>query len=284
MKDEALRMAMRKAFNLGSIYWQQVDSEFSSNWKKGDATKAQLDQLIEDTIKRAIAESALDKKAENARELGLDYEPADGTQVSKVWWDGEKLMAKPIPLEDIYQPAPVQEPVAKYIGECSEGSLVQLYEDVKKGTEFYTTPPAQPAPAQPVARTDQQIVDQTEELAVWLLSWCFNHQPETDTPMRESTHPFAERCWAAACHIQEMLTATDPENSVAELDAETTKPAAQQHGPYSAPVKEMWPVAPKAAAQPAVPDAIHHTDLSESLEYIQGWNDCRAEMLKEMKP
>jgi hypothetical protein len=34
------------------------------------------------------------------------------------------------------------------------------------------------------------------------------------------------------------------------------------------------------AAQPAVPDAIHHTDLSESLEYIQGWNDCRAEMLR----
>jgi hypothetical protein len=70
---------------------------------------------------------ALDKKAENARELGLDYEPvpenfidalkfdvamrdaapvqepADGTQVSKVWWDGEKLMAKPIPLVDFYQ-------------------------------------------------------------------------------------------------------------------------------------------------------------------------------------
>jgi hypothetical protein len=52
-------------------------------------------------IKQALA---LDKKAENARELGLDYEPADGTQVSKVWWDGEKLMAKPIPLVDFYQP------------------------------------------------------------------------------------------------------------------------------------------------------------------------------------
>jgi hypothetical protein len=36
-------------------------------------------------------------------------------------------------------------------------------------------------------------------------------------------------------------------------------------------------------AQPAVPDSIHHTDLSESLEYIQGWNDCRAEMLEMMK-
>jgi hypothetical protein len=38
------------------------------------------------------------------------------------------------------------------------------------------------------------------------------------------------------------------------------------------------------AAQPAVPDAIHHTDTSETLEYIQGWNDCRAETLKMRKP
>ena len=36
-------------------------------------------------------------------------------------------------------------------------------------------------------------------------------------------------------------------------------------------------------AQPAVPDSIHHTDLSESLEYIQGWNDCRQAMLEMMK-
>jgi hypothetical protein len=37
------------------------------------------------------------------------------------------------------------------------------------------------------------------------------------------------------------------------------------------------------AAQPAVPDVIHHTDLSEHPQYIEGWNDCRAEMLKGMK-
>jgi hypothetical protein len=35
-------------------------------------------------------------------------------------------------------------------------------------------------------------------------------------------------------------------------------------------------------AQPAVPDAI--TDNSETHEYIQGWNDCRAETLKMRKP
>ena len=39
---------------------------------------------------------------------------------------------------------PEQEPVAKYIGECNDGSLVQLYEDVTKGTVFYTTLPQRP--------------------------------------------------------------------------------------------------------------------------------------------
>lgn len=79
------------------------------------------------------ANEALDKMAENAKELGLDYElqdkdpdlieqpaqqePLDSTQISKVWWDGEKLMAKPIPFVEFYKPAPVakpheQEPVA----------------------------------------------------------------------------------------------------------------------------------------------------------------------------
>jgi hypothetical protein len=36
------------------------------------------------------------------------------------------------------------------------------------------------------------------------------------------------------------------------------------------------------AAQPAVPDAI--IEAGESPDYRDGWNDCRAEMLKGMKP
>ena len=48
------------------------------------------------------------------------------------------------------QPAQ-QEPVAEYIGECNDGSLVQLYDDVKKGAKFYISPP------QRKPLTDEQI-------------------------------------------------------------------------------------------------------------------------------
>jgi hypothetical protein len=116
--------------------------------------------------------------------------------------------------------------------------------------------------------------------------------------MRESTHPFAERCWAAACHIQEMLTATDPENAVAELDVDATSPAAPVQEPvawmdasgdiykhdlwydWNPPHTPLYTTPP--AAQPAVPDAIN--DNSESPEYRSGWNDCRALMLEMRKP
>jgi hypothetical protein len=82
---------------------------------------------------------ALDKMADNARELGLDYEPVDGTHVSKVWWDGEKLMAKPIPFVEFYRPVQ-QKPSCK---DCRTESPCRA-----KGQDFdvcsvYVPPPAQ---------------------------------------------------------------------------------------------------------------------------------------------
>lgn len=74
-------------------------------------------------------------------------------------------------------------------------------------------------PQAEVVRSEQEIVDQTEELAAMLMSWSFNHEAaDPSTKMRESNHPFAERSWEMACRVQEFLTATDPENAVAELD------------------------------------------------------------------
>jgi hypothetical protein len=48
-------------------------------------------------------------------------------------WEDRALKA-----EAAMKPA---EPVAKYIGECADGSLVQLYDEMKKGTELYAAPP-----------------------------------------------------------------------------------------------------------------------------------------------
>jgi hypothetical protein len=93
MSKEAMRLALHKAFQLGQRYWSWSDSEYSSHWKKADAAKAEFDQLVQDTINAALAEQP------------AQQEPVDSTQISKVWWDGEKLMEKPIPFVEFYKPA-----------------------------------------------------------------------------------------------------------------------------------------------------------------------------------
>jgi hypothetical protein len=57
-----------------------------------------------------------------------------------------------------------------------------------------------------------------------------------------------------------------------------------QHSENCKATKAITAIKQAPPAQPAVPDVIHHTDLSEHPQYIEGWNDCRAEMLKGMKP
>lgn len=55
-KDEALKLALKKAFDLGKRYWQQANSDFTSQWRKSDVTLASFNQLVEDTIRDALAE------------------------------------------------------------------------------------------------------------------------------------------------------------------------------------------------------------------------------------
>ena len=54
-KAEIARKAMRKAFILGQTYWQQADSEYTSQHKKADETMAKFQLLVEETLD-AIAE------------------------------------------------------------------------------------------------------------------------------------------------------------------------------------------------------------------------------------
>jgi hypothetical protein len=68
-------------------------------------------------------------------------------------WGGGFQAKRAMAADKLQEPA--QEPVARYIGDGSQGSLVQLYDDVKKGTDFYTTPPQRPW----VGLTDDELAD-----------------------------------------------------------------------------------------------------------------------------
>lgn len=69
------------------------------------------------------------------------------------------------------------------------------------------------------ARSEQQIVDQTEALADMLMK-AFHRREKADplSTYRGTQDTRARQCWLMACEIQEMLTDTDPENAAAEVD------------------------------------------------------------------
>jgi hypothetical protein len=83
------------------------------------------------------------------------------------------------------------------------------------------------AEAKPAHRTAREIVDQTEELAGSLMRWAHRREPSSAYgTYRDAEDPRGKSCWEMACKAQEILTATDPENAVSELDeAEPVAPA-----------------------------------------------------------
>jgi hypothetical protein len=109
-----------------------------------DAYEAGYQAGIEDTYKRM---DALDKKAENARELGLDYEPVPENFIDALKFD--------VAMRDA---APVQEPVAwrytdarghyRYRGYVPGFDAEYQLLKPEALCLCATTPPAQPAPVQ----------------------------------------------------------------------------------------------------------------------------------------
>ena len=126
-KDEALDKALEALTPFSTPNWAGTGVD------KANEAIAAIKQARSAPVQEPVAKDNSNYRLDPP---GLD--PAGGTQVSKVWWDGEKLMAKPIPLEDIYQPAPVQEP-DYWLGYGLQAHTEKPFEGA---TPLYTTPPA----------------------------------------------------------------------------------------------------------------------------------------------
>lgn len=85
---EAVRSALRKAYNLGQTYWQQADSEYRSENKKSDATAAKFVRLIDDTVAQI---AALDSRAQPVAAGELPKLPQPSWVYIDVARDGQKV-------------------------------------------------------------------------------------------------------------------------------------------------------------------------------------------------
>lgn len=110
MTKEALRLAL-EALVLNNAEWKHLaDSGDSGYWSAEDQNHYKQTEQAIAAVQRALANEALEKMAENARELGLDYEP-EPVPVAVVRWND--------------------------IGHISWRTHVMLSDD----TPLYTTPP-----------------------------------------------------------------------------------------------------------------------------------------------
>jgi hypothetical protein len=66
-------------------------------------------------------------------------------------------------------------------------------------------------------RSAQQIIDQTNELAAELYR-LRGYMVHSGFRFDQATHPMEIECWEGACAAQRLLTDTDPDDALAELD------------------------------------------------------------------
>lgn len=69
-------------------------------------------------------------------------------------------------------------------------------------------------------RTDQEIVDQTEELARMVLREAFDLETLVDFDIRQHPDPRCRRAWNVAKRVQEIMTATDVDDALANVEAD----------------------------------------------------------------
>ena len=63
-KDEALKLAFQKAFQMGQDYWYYANHEFESYNKKSDEIRAKFNKMVKETIEEALAQPDQEPKTQ----------------------------------------------------------------------------------------------------------------------------------------------------------------------------------------------------------------------------
>ena len=98
---EMVSKALREAYNLGQRYWQQADSEYISQHKKADDTRAKFMALVEETCAALAGQATAPQQG--AQEPVAWLSPWRADQVTT---DYDAYGERGIPLYTAPQPAP----------------------------------------------------------------------------------------------------------------------------------------------------------------------------------
>ena len=216
-----------------------------------------------------LANAALDKKAEHARELGLDYEPAPVQPVAHIVGEVDHAgkVWKPAPVQPSAWESEMRSELAKlgFEGQCPEsiGITIKGWFDA-----YAKSLTAQPAPVQPVAGKNQSPYPEYDRgfSAGWDRGFAAA-QPAVQEPVA----------------VKHMMGWVESLKRQSDYGQHMRIPGLNAGACFELAIELEQFINTTPPAQPAVPDAIGPNE-DELPAYAAGWNDCRAEMLRGMKP
>jgi hypothetical protein len=72
-KADVVSKALRKAWQLGQTYWQQADSEYTSQHRKADETQAKFQTLVDETRAAILADVTPNALAQADAACGVSH-------------------------------------------------------------------------------------------------------------------------------------------------------------------------------------------------------------------